>query len=81
MGVRPEHIVIGGSATPISANVEVVENLGGTRYLYCTARSGESLIVEAREQPGIKAGDRLDLGLRPDRVMAFSGEGKRLRSA
>ena len=42
---------------PLAATVDVVENLGGTRYLYATTRSGENLVVEAREQTGVKAGD------------------------
>jgi lactose/L-arabinose transport system ATP-binding protein len=81
VGVRPEHFLVdhGGDAA-LALHVEVVENLGGTRYLYCTARSGESLIVEAREQHGIKAGDEVSVGIRPDRTLLFSTSGQRLRS-
>ena len=34
VGIRPEHFVIGGGQAPIQVRVDVVENLGGTRYLY-----------------------------------------------
>jgi lactose/L-arabinose transport system ATP-binding protein len=80
-GVRPEHFEIGGGNAPISATVDVVENLGGTRYLYATTKSGENLVVEAREQQGIKAGDAVALGFRPERAMLFAPGGERLRAA
>jgi lactose/L-arabinose transport system ATP-binding protein len=81
LGIRPEHFQIGADAAPLSATVEVVENLGGTRYLYATTRSGENIVVEAREQTGIKAGDTVALGIRPERAMLFSPSGDRLRAA
>jgi len=82
VGVRPEHFLIGqGGDAALALRVEVVENLGGTRYLYCTAKSGESLVVEAREQHGIKAGDEVSVGIRPDRALLFSTAGQRLRPA
>ena len=78
-GIRPEHFEIGGSDAPLSATVDVVENLGGTRYVYATTGSSEALVVEARDQAGIKAGDTIGLGFRRDRAMVFSPQGERLR--
>jgi ABC-type sugar transport systems, ATPase components len=80
VGVRPEHFVLGGGvAGQLSLLVDVVENLGGTRYLYGTATSGESLVVEVRDQPGIKAGDTVPVGLKADRSLIFRTSGERLR--
>ena len=81
LGIRPEHFLIDGAGKAISAQIDVVENLGGTRYLYATTSSGENLVIEAREQTGIKAGDTVPLGFRPDRAMTFSAAGQRLRAA
>ena len=81
LGIRPEHFLIDGAEKAISAKIDVVENLGGTRYLYATTPSGESLVIEARDQTGIKAGDTVPLGFRPDRAMTFSTAGERLRSS
>jgi lactose/L-arabinose transport system ATP-binding protein len=79
LGVRPEHIIIGQGDAPLSATVDVVENLGGTRYVYASTRSGENLVVEAREQRGIKAGDTIALGFPHERTMLFTPSGDRLR--
>ncbi|MGB3336124.1 MAG: sn-glycerol-3-phosphate ABC transporter ATP-binding protein UgpC [Devosia sp.] len=81
VGVRPEHYVEPGSgAAEVSVKVDVVENLGGTRFVYGTLRTGESVVVEARERTGIKAGDVVSFGIRPERVMLFSSSGTRLRN-
>ena len=80
VGVRPEHFLVGQAGdAALALHVDVVENLGGTRYLYGTAKSGESLVVEAREQHGIKAGDDITIAIRPDRALLFSTSGQRLR--
>ncbi|KQV29287.1 hypothetical protein ASC97_23390 [Rhizobium sp. Root1203] len=79
VGLRPEHFVpADASPTRIMLNVDVVENLGGTRYLYGTTAGGENLVVEAREQTGVKPGDRLEVGLPLKRVHLFTPGGKRL---
>ena len=80
VGIRPEHFVIGGTDAKLEMSVDVVENLGGTRYLYGTVTSGESLVVEARENVGIKAGSVVKLGLRPERALFFTAAGERLRT-
>jgi lactose/L-arabinose transport system ATP-binding protein len=81
LGIRPEHLQVGSEGASLSATVDVVENLGGTRYLYATTRSGENLVVEAREQTGVKAGDTVALAFRQDRAMLFSPVGERLHAA
>ncbi|HTM78958.1 MAG TPA: sn-glycerol-3-phosphate ABC transporter ATP-binding protein UgpC [Devosia sp.] len=78
VGIRPEHFVINAPDAALHIAVDVVENLGGTRYLYGTAKSGEALVVEARDHIGIKAGDSVALGMRADRILFFSPAGERL---
>ncbi|MET3897435.1 lactose/L-arabinose transport system ATP-binding protein [Devosia sp. UYZn731] len=81
VGVRPEHFVEAGQgAADISVKVDVVENLGGTRFVYGTLVSGESVVVEARERSGIRAGDQISFGIKPERAMLFSPSGTRLRT-
>ena len=60
--------------------VDVVENLGGTRFLYGALASGEALVIEARDQAGIRSGDKVAIGVQPDRAFAFDGDGNRLRA-
>ncbi|MDB5587135.1 MAG: putative ATP-binding protein transporter protein [Devosia sp.] len=81
VGVRPEHFVEPGhGAADVSVKVDVVENLGGTRFVYGTLGSGESVVVEARERGGIRAGDQISFGIKPERAMLFSPSGTRLRN-
>src|SRR5215217_1849585 len=66
VGVRPEHFVEAGQgAGDVSVKVDVVENLGGTRFVYGTLGTGESVVVEARERTGIKAGEQISFGIKP----------------
>ena len=82
VGIRPEHFIVGeGGETPLDLAVDVVENLGGTRYLYGSLPSGVSLVVEARDRPGIRAGDSVRIGVQPGRAFVFNTEGQRLRAA
>jgi lactose/L-arabinose transport system ATP-binding protein len=80
VGIRPEHFVVGDGAGRLEVRIEVVENLGGTRYLYgTTTHSNEDLVIEARDDHSIKVGETIRVGYRPERVMAFFPEGARLR--
>ncbi len=54
--------------------------LGGTRFVYGTVSSGESVVIEARERLGLKAGGSISFGIRPERAMLFSTSGTRLRN-
>jgi lactose/L-arabinose transport system ATP-binding protein len=78
VGIRPEHFVLGGDKG-LAVRVDVVENLGGTRYLYGATRSGEEVIIEARDHPGIRADETVTVSMLPDRVLVFSPAGERLR--
>ncbi len=80
VGLRPEHFVVGEPADlSFDFHVDVVENLGGTHYLYGTATSGESLIVEARDHVHLKPGTEISIGAAKGRALFFDTSGARLR--
>jgi lactose/L-arabinose transport system ATP-binding protein len=80
VGIRPEHFVPPATADVVlDLHVDVVEYLGGTRYIYGTLSSGEALIVEARDMPRPKAGDPIKIGFNTARALLFSSAGQRLR--
>jgi lactose/L-arabinose transport system ATP-binding protein len=82
VGVRPEHFVPPATADVVlDLHVDVVEYLGGTRYIYGTLSSGEALIVEARDMPRPKADDPIQIGFNTARALLFSTAGQRLRPA
>ena len=77
-GLRPEHLIV-GAAGGIEARVDVLEYLGGTRYLYCQLTDGQPLIVEYRDGPDVRSGDTITLGCPPDRRYIFNEGGSRIR--
>ena len=82
VGIRPEHFVApDGADVILDLKVDVVENLGGTRYLYGSVSSGENLVVEARDRTELRAGETAKIGFNLNRTLLFSASGKRLRPA
>ncbi len=82
IGIRPEHLRPNDTADlTVDVAVDVVENLGGTRYIYGTLASGEPVIVEDREKQGGRAGESLTVGFATDDALVFSDNGQRLRPA
>ena len=77
-GLRPEHLQV-GVAGGIEARVDVLEYLGGTRYLYCQLADGQPLIVEYRDGPDVRSGDTIALGCPADRRYVFNESGSRIR--
>ncbi|MCU0815207.1 MAG: sn-glycerol-3-phosphate ABC transporter ATP-binding protein UgpC [Cypionkella sp.] len=77
LGIRPQHLTLNDGNSHV---VEVTEALGGVSYIHVTGPSGEKLIVEAREDPKVRIGDRVGLGLDAAQAMVFdAGDGRRLR--
>ena len=77
-GLRPEHLVV-GDADGLPARVDVLEYLGGTRYLSCQLGDGQPLIAEYRDGPDIRAGDTIHLGCPANRRYVFDKDGQRRR--
>ena len=75
-GLRPEHLVV-GDADGLPARVDVLEYLGGTRYLYCQLGDGQPLIAEYRDGPDIRAGDTIHLGCPANRRYVFDKDDQR----
>jgi lactose/L-arabinose transport system ATP-binding protein len=79
VGVRPEHFVFDSGDAGIEVKVDVVENLGGTRYVYGTLASGETVVIEDRDLHGFRAGDVISAGIAASRSFVFDTAGHRIR--
>lgn len=55
VGIRPEHFSHDGQ-TGIPLDIDVVEHLGGTAYLYANSQSEAPTIVEMRDEASLKEG-------------------------
>lgn len=78
LGIRPEHFDAEGTLQ-IPVTVDVAEHLGGTSYIYATTPSGESLVIEARDDRQTQGQTQIKAGFNPNRVYLFNAEGVRVR--
>ncbi|UUP16664.1 ABC transporter ATP-binding protein [Nitratireductor thuwali] len=78
VGIRPEHFREAGKGDcNLQLDVDVVEHLGSTSYVYANTNSPEQLIVQREEQQGRL--DTLNVSIPSARVYLFDQAGKRLQ--
>ncbi|OPY94416.1 glycerol-3-phosphate ABC transporter ATP-binding protein [Bradyrhizobium sacchari] len=86
LGIRPEafHLSDGGGVNTLTGAVRLIEHMGSDLFVHLDlAGLDHALIVRltADRAPHIAPGQTLHLSVKPDRVLAFSRDGKRLRAA
>jgi lactose/L-arabinose transport system ATP-binding protein len=82
VGIRPEHMTPQAQHThSLPVTVDMVEYLGGTRYLYGRLPDDTTVAVEAREASEIRPGEQIDVAFKESDVMIFNASGERVRSA
>ena len=79
LGLRPEHIAIGGEAPiAVAAQVDYVENLGGNSQLYVRAADGTALTVQCGGRLSLAPGEAVALSAWPEQAYLFDREGRAL---
>jgi ABC-type sugar transport system ATPase subunit len=78
LGLRPEHLVLGGTTPLLTAQVDFVENLGGATQIYFKIADGEGGTVLAPGRPAIGPGDLLPLSIASHHLHVFDDNGLRL---
>jgi multiple sugar transport system ATP-binding protein len=77
IGVRPEHILVGGKEeSDIEVKVNYSEQLGSETYFYCSAEGMPQLIVHQAGQNMISKGDNLYLRFDRTCMHLFGSDGK-----
>jgi lactose/L-arabinose transport system ATP-binding protein len=79
LGIRPEHFSADASDVEIEVTVDVVENLGGTRFIYGQLASGESVVIEDRSERPLRRGETLAFKASLARSLLFAADGQRIR--
>ena len=82
LGVRPEHLRVGGSeGLRVTATVELIERLGEISYAHTRSSDGQPVIAElsGREAPAI--GDNAVFGADPRDMHVFDAQGRRISPA
>tara|TARA_R110002124_G_scaffold63350_2_gene172859 strand:- start:5599 stop:6681 length:1083 start_codon:yes stop_codon:yes gene_type:complete len=78
LGVRPEHFALEGGAE-MTVNIDVVEHLGATSYIYANTQSGEQIIIERQESRQEDDRDAVTVAIDPAKAFLFDGKGQRIR--
>ncbi|MDO8882520.1 MAG: sn-glycerol-3-phosphate ABC transporter ATP-binding protein UgpC [Pseudotabrizicola sp.] len=71
LGIRPQHLTLTEGTTH---KVEMTEALGGVSYLHVTGETGEKLVIESREDPRVRLGDRVAVSFDAAQMMAFDAK-------
>ncbi|MBF0680867.1 MAG: sn-glycerol-3-phosphate ABC transporter ATP-binding protein UgpC [Devosia sp.] len=78
VGLRPEHFVPGPEGVTLPLAVDIVEYLGGTRYVYATLGEGQ-VIIEDRGAEDMASGQIHDFAVDISKALYFTPAGERLR--
>ncbi|MEM7299997.1 MAG: sn-glycerol-3-phosphate ABC transporter ATP-binding protein UgpC [Pseudomonadota bacterium] len=79
LGIRPEHFDPDGEVA-LEADIDVVENLGGTIYAYSRGIGEEPMTIDIGDDRSVKAGSRYKTGFSRSRALLFDAESQqRLR--
>jgi multiple sugar transport system ATP-binding protein len=78
LGVRPEHLVLGGASPGLHGVVRLVENLGSEEVAHLVV-GGTRLCVRGPRPLGLTTGDAVSLSAAPERLHLFDrASGRRL---
>jgi multiple sugar transport system ATP-binding protein len=78
IGIRPEHINIGGSGAGWTGRVNVAEHLGSDTFAYVDVPEVGMVTARCPGEKSIAAGEMVHLALDPDRIHRFGADGKAL---
>ena len=78
IGLRPEHLSLGGAMPLLSVTVDFAENLGGSTQIYATAPDSPTITVMAGGRPAVSPGEALPVSLGSGHIYAFDAAGAAL---
>jgi multiple sugar transport system ATP-binding protein len=77
VGIRPEHLrIVPVDGAALVGEVQIAEHLGGETFVYVLLPSGETAVVEIKGQAGVKAGERVGIGMETGATHIFAADGK-----
>lgn len=77
LGIRPEHLQLGNEYN-LEMDVDVVERLGGTTFLYGRCADHENFAIARDGNETARSGDRTGVGFAPESGYLFDHNGKAL---
>ena len=84
LGVRPEafHLVDSGGVNILTGAVRIVEHMGSDLFVHLDVPGVDQPVIArllAERAPQIASGHTLHLGIKPERILLFAADGRRLR--
>ncbi|MET4245195.1 ABC transporter ATP-binding protein [Bradyrhizobium sp. RT10b] len=84
LGIRPEafHLAERGGQGALTGSVRMIEHMGSDLFVHLDLAGGDHPLIArllAERAPHIAPGQTLHVGVRPDRVLLFDHDGRRLR--
>ncbi|MEO0671900.1 MAG: ABC transporter ATP-binding protein [Pseudomonadota bacterium] len=76
VGIRPEHILVGGEGGELSGTVGVAEHLGSDTFMNVEVAGLGTLRVRANGEVGLNYGDTTKLTIPPARLHRFDANGQ-----
>ncbi|TBX97179.1 ABC transporter ATP-binding protein, partial [Rhizobium laguerreae] len=85
LGIRPEafHLVDVGGPNVLTGAVRLVEHMGSDLFVHLNVPGSDNPVIArllAERAPQITSGQTLHLGVKPERLLLFAADGKRVRS-
>jgi lactose/L-arabinose transport system ATP-binding protein len=81
VGVRPEHLRPDDTGQHrLGVEVDMIEYLGGTRYVYGHLSNGHPIVIEARDREELVPGQKIVASVGSAQLMIFDRDGQRIRS-
>jgi ABC-type sugar transport system ATPase subunit len=78
LGLRPEHLVLGGAPPLLTLTADLAENLGGSTQVYGTAPGGATITLLVGGRPKLAPGEVLPVSLGAGHIYAFDAAGAAL---
>jgi multiple sugar transport system ATP-binding protein len=80
IGIRPEHIDIGGTGAPWSGRILLTEHLGADTFLHVELKQGDKIVVRAPGDFAGKPGESVSLSPQEQRIHRFDETGRAIRA-
>ncbi len=75
LGLRPEHLVVGGAMPLLTLTADFAENLGGATHIYATAADSPTITVMVGDRHAVRPGETLPVSLGSGQIYAFDESG------
>jgi ABC-type sugar transport system ATPase subunit len=75
LGLRPEHLVVGGAMPLLTVTADFAENLGGATQIYATAPDSPTITVMIGGRHSVTPGETLPVSLGSGQIYAFDEAG------